>query len=56
MEQTVLVTGATSGIGRACAETFLGAGYRVIVTGRRLSRLHDIFEKYGERCHILAFD
>lgn len=56
MEQIVLVTGATSGIGCACAETFLSAGYRVIVTGRRLSRLHDIFDKYGKQCHILAFD
>ena len=36
---TVLVTGATSGIGRATAELFAQAGHRLILTGRRLERL-----------------
>ncbi len=35
----VLVTGATSGIGRATAELFAQAGHRLILTGRRLERL-----------------
>ena len=37
--KTVLVTGATSGIGAACARKFAGAGYRVIITGRRAEQL-----------------
>src|SRR4051794_6300354 len=34
-DQTVLVTGATSGIGRATAVAFASAGARVVVSGRR---------------------
>lgn len=51
-----MVTGATGGIGRACAEKFLDAGYRVIVTGRRQTILNDIYGRYGDRCLILCFD
>lgn len=38
-ERTILVTGATSGVGRALAEAFSGAGARVIVHGRDERRL-----------------
>jgi len=37
--KTVLITGATSGIGRATAEIFAKNGYRIIITGRRVERL-----------------
>lgn len=37
-EKIVLVTGATSGIGRACARRFAEAGCRVIVNGRDVGR------------------
>ena len=39
MNKTVLITGATSGIGKACAEKFAAAGFNVVITGRRNERL-----------------
>jgi uncharacterized oxidoreductase len=38
---TVLITGGATGIGRALASRFLGAGSRVIVCGRRAQALED---------------
>jgi len=48
IDKTVLITGATSGIGRATAALFAKEGYRVIITGRRKSRLKEI-KKHFER-------
>lgn len=56
----VLITGATSGIGRATAEIFARNGYRLILTGRRVERLVEIknrFEEaYGTQILLLPFD
>jgi NADP-dependent 3-hydroxy acid dehydrogenase YdfG len=56
----VLITGATSGIGRATAEIFARNGYRLILTGRRVERLVEIknrFEEaYGTEILLLPFD
>lgn len=57
---TVLITGATSGIGRATAEIFAQHGYRLILTGRRGDRLNDIKNKfesdYKNLNQVLEFD
>ena len=56
----VLITGATSGIGRATAEIFAENGYRLILTGRREGRLQELkkhFElAYNTDVLVLAFD
>ncbi|MCE7923689.1 MAG: SDR family NAD(P)-dependent oxidoreductase [Haliscomenobacteraceae bacterium CHB4] len=57
---TVLVTGATSGIGRATAEVFARNGHRVILTGRRVERLVLLKTEFEEELHadvlMLPFD
>jgi 3-hydroxy acid dehydrogenase / malonic semialdehyde reductase len=40
--RVALITGATSGFGHALARRLLGAGARVIATGRREERLHSL--------------
>jgi serine 3-dehydrogenase len=55
--KTVLVTGATSGIGEACARAFVGAGWRVVGTGRRAERLAALADELGaDRFHACAYD
>jgi NADP-dependent 3-hydroxy acid dehydrogenase YdfG len=54
--KTVMVTGATSGIGKACAEAFSAAGHRVIVTGRRQDRLDALVAALPNQALALAFD
>ena len=59
MGKTVLITGATSGIGEACARKFAEGGYNVIITGRRAGRLESLrseLEKAGARVRTLQFD
>ncbi|MDP3264525.1 MAG: SDR family oxidoreductase [Tabrizicola sp.] len=41
MPQTILITGAGSGIGRATAQAFLAAGWQVALTGRREPALRE---------------
>jgi 3-hydroxy acid dehydrogenase / malonic semialdehyde reductase len=44
MNKTIMITGATSGFGKAIAMRFAKNGYNLIITGRRKDRL-DILEK-----------
>ena len=59
MKKIALITGATSGIGKACARKFAQGGYDVIITGRRAQLLADLkkeLEAIGVRVLALAFD
>lgn len=59
MKKTVLITGATSGIGLACARKFAQNGDRLILTGRNEQRLNEICKELTEKgteVLTLAFD
>lgn len=59
MYKIVLITGATSGIGLACARKFAENGDRLILTGRNEKRLDDIkkeLNKKGTEVVTLVFD
>lgn len=58
-KKIVMVTGATSGIGEACAKKFANGGYNVIITGRRHDKLEALktqLEAQGARVLVLTFD
>lgn len=58
--KTILVTGATSGFGRAIALKYAAAGHKIIVTGRRQERLtqlvSEIENSYNTPALALCFD
>ncbi len=56
MKPIAMITGATSGIGLACARKFHKAGYRVIVTGRNVAKLNELKDLWGDDAYILIFD
>lgn len=47
MGKTILITGATSGFGKACAEYFAAQGWQLILTGRRQERLEQLQQQLG---------
>ncbi len=60
MKKTVLITGATSGIGKSSAYIFAKNGYNLILTGRRLERLNQFKDElengYSIQVQVLNFD
>lgn len=58
--RTVLITGATSGFGKAMAEKFAANNFNVIITGRRAERLEELKTKLITankiQVHALEFD
>ncbi|MGZ3457950.1 MAG: SDR family oxidoreductase [Archangium sp.] len=54
--RTALVTGASSGIGEACALALSQAGARIVMTGRRSDRLEALAAKLKTPSHPLLLD
>ncbi|AKG23412.1 SDR family oxidoreductase [Calothrix sp. 336/3] len=61
-KKIVLITGASSGIGAACARIFAGAGAKLILAARRWQRLQELAQEltaqYGDdlQLHLLQLD
>ena len=47
--KTVLITGASRGIGEAAAKTFVQAGANVMLTARTADKLENIQRNLGDR-------
>ena len=61
MSRTVLITGASSGIGKACAEVLAQEGHRLLLCARRLDRLEQLRNELlsqhaGLDIHIFELD
>ena len=56
MEKTVVITGASSGIGAALAERYAKAGWNVVLIARRRDRLEEIAKRCGVKAKILVAD
>jgi NADP-dependent 3-hydroxy acid dehydrogenase YdfG len=59
-QKIALITGASSGFGKACAQLFAKNGYDLILTGRRTERLEelasDLESMYDTKIKSLSFD
>ena len=60
MEKTVLITGASSGIGEGCARKFASQGAKLILNSRSTDKLtalaEELKEKYDAECYVMPFD
>ncbi|MGV3760972.1 SDR family oxidoreductase [Parapedobacter sp.] len=59
-KKIVFITGASAGIGEACARVFAREGYDLLLAARRIDRLEvlsaQLVAEFGVRTHLLALD
>lgn len=59
-QKIAFITGASAGIGEACAEIFAANGYALVLNARRSERIHKLQERlkntYGTRSYACLFD
>lgn len=57
VDRWVVVTGASSGIGKKTAEILINTGYKVVVTSRREEKLNELFEEFDSDFYkIICWD
>lgn len=60
MKKTILITGASSGIGEGCARKFASQGARLILNSRSADKLtalaEELKDKYDAECYVMPFD
>lgn len=56
MVRTVFISGATSGIGKACAEKFAASGDNIIINGRRADRLSELKNSLQKEFNVKVFE
>ena len=54
--QQIVVTGASTGIGRAVAQAFAEQGDQVVITGRRKDVLEQTAAELGPKVRAVSFD
>ena len=55
-DQVVFITGASSGIGSACAEVFSAQGAKILMAARRIDRLQALAERLPTQSYCLKLD
>jgi len=59
-DKIIFITGASSGIGRACAEYFAKAGAKLLLCARRIEVLktiaEELYSQYGTEVHVFELD
>ncbi|GAB3408409.1 SDR family oxidoreductase [Schumannella luteola] len=56
MSKTIVITGASSGIGRAAALALAAEGHEIVVVGRDPERTHEVAERIDAVHHLVDFD